>query len=572
MRRGPAALGPRLAAAGLGVLALYVLSSLGAPLGAVGDDALHILLARAFRHGSFVLPSGLPAADPLPGFAALLALPAALVEPHWDLLKLLGPLSAAAALALTWRLARRFLSEGAALSVVLLTALNAVLVDRVGLVLPDLPYLALSLFVLDAVGDARSTGALAGLAAAAAACSLLRPYGALLAVAAALALTVERGWRKAAAFGLAALTPLALWTLRGRLLSAGGGYATSLGDHAALLSEPRAFAVHAASLLGAMGGDGLLALRGSSGLLAAAGLAAAGAAAWGAARLLKRREDPRAFAIACYCVLMAVQHMLWMPVAARYILPLVPLAWILIIAGLPSPARAGKFGPTLALCAAVALPLRLDLAAARSGLRGPASFQPETMAWIRRATPPGARFQSLEWPGIALLGERTAIQPVVTEGYRDDWLAWTFEQRADWVLVSKTLALDGQFLPEAARLQETLERFALSSPYGSSARSDEREGTVVIHLQRPDPKRFEEAWTALSSARSALGRGSPAEEARARLREAVALEPRLAIAWAYLAALENDPRRRRALFAKAAALDPTSADFRAGRLQGSAAQ
>lgn len=562
MRLGPAALSPRLAAAGLGVLALYVLSTLGAPLGAIGDDALHILLARSLLHGSFTLPSGAPAADPLPGFAALLALPAALAAPHWDWLKLLGVLSAAAVLALTWRLARRFLSEGAALSVVLLTAVNAALVDRVGLVLPDLPYLALSLYVLDAAGDARKPKALAGLAAAAAACSLLRPYGALLVLAAALALAADRGWRKAAAFALAALAPLALWTLRGRLLSAGGGYAASLNG---LLSEPRAFAAHAASLLAAMGGDGLLSLRGPSGLLASAGLAAAAAAAWGAARLLKRREDPRAFAIACYCVLMAVQHLIWIPVAARYVLPLVPLAWILIIAGLPMSARPGKLVPALALCAAAALPLRLDLAAARSGLRGSASFQPETMAWIRSATPPDARFQSLEWPAIALLGERTAVQPVVTEGYRDDWLAWTFAQGADWVLVSRTLTLDGQFQPEAAGLQATLAAFALSSPYGNELYRNEREGTAVIRLRRPDAK-FHDAWKALAAARSALGYGRPAAEARALLKDAVALEPRLAVAWAYLAALETDPRRRRALFEKAAALDPTSPDFRAYRL------
>ena len=311
----------RLIAAGAtaSVGALYLLAARATPVGAAEDDALHILLARSLRHGAFAFPDGTPANDPLPGFAALLSLPAAIVDPHWEFLKIIGLLSAAAVIYLSWRLARRFLDESWALAAAALVALNPLTVTHAGLILPDLPYLALSLFLFDRMLEPGFAGA--PLIIAAAAASLLRPYGAWLIVSLGLGIAAAKGARKAASFALPSLIPLALWTWRNHLLTgAGSGYLLNMRAETVALAEPRTALLHAGGLLAAMGGEGLLSL---GRWLPLAGLVAAGAVCvaligTGAVRLLRRKPDPRAFALGAYAIILSAQHLVWMPLEARY--------------------------------------------------------------------------------------------------------------------------------------------------------------------------------------------------------------------------------------------------------------
>jgi hypothetical protein len=554
----------RLVAAGAAALGpLYLLAARALPVGAAEDDALHVLLARSLRHGAFAFPDGTPANDPLPGFAAFLTLPAAVVAPHWDLLKLVGLLSAAAVVALTYRLARRFLDERWSVAAAALVALNPLTVIHAGLILPDLPYLAVSLFLFDRMLEPGTPHAALVLAAAAA--SMLRPYGAWLIVGVALGVAAAKGARKALEFAVPSLLPLALWTWRNRLLTgAGSGYLLNMRAETAALAVPRTAALHAAGLLAAMGGDGLLSL---GRVLPLAGLVAAGTAGVllagaGAVTVLRRRKDPRLFAVAAYAIILCVQHLVWMPIEPRYVLPLIPLAWILIFSA-AAPHLKGKTAPVL-LFVVLALPaLSLDLALAAPGLRGPARFQPATMAWLRANSAPDARVQTLEPRTVALLSGRDAELPAFDAGERDAWLAWTLQQKFDYVHVVSTFAPGGFFSPDMRRTAAHLESWSRSTPYAREVFRDAEEGTTVFRVEHPDPARYLKAWSAFAAAASGFRRGAPAADVRAALDRATALEPNLALAWALRGLTASDPRERRRLLEKAAALDPTSGIIRA---------
>jgi hypothetical protein len=171
--------GPALLAAAAGAAFLHGAASLRLPLGAASDDALHLLLARNLLAGGFAVPGpgGVPVTDPLPGWPALMALPLALLDGHWGLLRLF-PLAAAALLVwASWRLARRALGEEAALFAAGAVALDHALIGWAGVSLPDILYAALSVLALSALLEAAPPRWAVPAAALAA---LLRPHGALL--------------------------------------------------------------------------------------------------------------------------------------------------------------------------------------------------------------------------------------------------------------------------------------------------------------------------------------------------------------------------------------------------------
>ena len=546
------------ATAATAAVSLYVLAARGMAVGAAEDDALQLLLARALRRGAYAFPDGTPANDPLPGFAALLALASALVQPHWDLLKLIGLASAAAVIYLTWKLARRFLEGNWALAAAGLTALSPLMLIHAGLILPDLPYLALSLLLFDRLADAGFAASPAMIAAAAAAC-LLRPQGAVLVAALALALAAAKGARRAARFAVPALAPLALWTLRNRLLTgSGSGYLLNMRAEIAALAEPRNAVLHAGGLLAALGGDGLLSFGRSLPLggLVAAGASALALAAAGAVRLV-RKEDARAFAIASYASSLLALQAVWMPLEPRYVLPLLPLAWIMILSA-SAPYLRARRAPAL-LFALLAFPaLRLDMALAAPGLRGPARFQPRTMTWLAENAAPGALIETLEPRTVELLSGRRADLPDFDAGERDGWLADALRRRVEYVHVVSTFAAGGFFTPGMRRVAELSGAWCRSTPYAAPVFHDDEEGTAVFRLSHPDPDRYLKAWAAFQDGAAALRRGERPAVVRARLDEATRLEPRLALAWALRSFVELDPARGRRLLEKAAALDPTS--------------
>ncbi|MBI3554265.1 MAG: glycosyltransferase family 39 protein [Elusimicrobia bacterium] len=175
----------------------HLRAALSVPVGFYKDDALQILLARAVRQGAFRLPGeAWPRTEPLPGFALLSLVPALVVEPHWGLLRVMGLLFFWTSLVLTWALTRQFLPAGASACVVLLVGLNPILVLNCGAVMPEIPFMALSLALLKASSQQTSGRRLAILAVGTGLATLLRPEGLALAVSLGLWIWLSEGTRK----------------------------------------------------------------------------------------------------------------------------------------------------------------------------------------------------------------------------------------------------------------------------------------------------------------------------------------------------------------------------------------
>lgn len=564
MRFGLRRPAPWVSACAAGAL-LYLARAAAEPVGRVQDDALHILLARSLAHGAFALPdaAGAPVTDPLPGFPLLLAVPAALVEPHWGLLKVFGLLSAAALAALTWKLAKRVLPPSAAACAAGLTALNPVLLSYSGVITPDIPYAALSLGLLELAARPASTGRLVLLAAGAAFACLLRPYGALLAACLGLALLLRDGAKKAAAFTAAALAPLALWTWRNHVVAGTvTAYAVNWRSQVASLGEPGAQGAHVGRFL-ELGGRELLGLPGLSAASAiAAGAAALLLAALGALRSVKRSEEPWLFAAAAYASLVMALHATWTGFDPRYLLPLLPLLWIFIIEG-AAPLLRSRAGAAVGAAAVLGtLALSADLGLTTRALEGSFALQPETMAWIRAQTTPAARFQTVRPASLRLLTGRPASPPSLQASSRDAWLAAALHEGVEYVHAEAVYAVGG-FVPAGLEaVAPNLARWARSSLYVSQSFASPSEGTIIFKLAHPDPRAYLRAWSELQAAGEELARGRR-DEARERLEKAVKLEPELASAWAALSGFETKRGRKLADLEKAAMADPSSAEIAA---------
>ncbi len=520
-----------IGAALAGIAGVYVLSALGLPLGAYNDDALHVLLAQSLRLGHYLRPDGGPETTFLPGMPALLALPAWLVEPHFGRLRLVGICSTLSAALLSWRLLRRALPRAWADVAAPLVALNWVLVDYSGSVMPDIPLLALTLLAL--LLYERRAKALWAVCATAA---LLRPEGALLILAIGAALWLEEGAAASLRFALPAAAPLAAWLVRNRLTAGEATHYLSFGR----LGAP------AGALLGELFGRSLF---GGPAVLA---LLAAPLAFWGAARAWRRRRWTRPAAL--YLGLYLLVHLLWKGVSEHYLLPILTLVWLFIADGAET-----LLPPQLALALAslaLAGSLARDATLAAAGAKGPVRFQPATMGWIEKSTPRDAKIQSLRYAAVALWAGRRCETPGYFGLSRDAWLADALSKGVSFVHVEPGLAMTGVFPDQAAPMLERLPLWAASSPYLKVVFASKSEGSVVIQVSHPDPRRFLRAYETYQDAGRALARGAP-DEARERLAEALALEPNLAYGWAVLALEERSPAKKLAELERAAAADPT---------------
>ncbi|MBI5211652.1 MAG: hypothetical protein HY927_16910 [Elusimicrobia bacterium] len=540
-------------AAAIGLI--HVLTALGRPFCSNTDEALFILLARSLTQGSYALPGGLsqPATDPLPGLPAILALPVRLLEPHWELFWVVGLAFSAAVFVLTWRLARRLLSPEAACAATALTMLNVPLVGHAGMIDDAVPALALTLAVLGGLARPLSTRSALALAAGGSLIAMIRPTGLLLVLAVAAVIFARRGRRLGLTFLAPALTVFALWMLRNRL--AGGtvaGYVGQWKSHLAFLDQSGGQWAHAARLLRLLFGEGLLGLAGwPAAAQTAAGAAALLLAGRGASRLLRGPDEPVVFAIACYGVLTLALHATWSALTLRYLIPLVPLAWILLAAA-GEPLMKGRPAAAAALTLLLAAPsLRQDLGLAAWAFKRQPVIQPATMAWLRDNTPPSARVESVACTVVMLLADREAVC-AASYGNRDEWLASLLEKGVGYAHLVTAFEVDGLF-PDATKAELS---WAKSSPYLVESYRNGDEGTVVYQVRHPSPARYRKAWAAYRTAGMAATLGKDRLFVRRMLKEAVAEEPELALAWALLAQSEPDAAQRLRYLRKAARSDP----------------
>ncbi|MDD5655878.1 MAG: hypothetical protein PHF00_01300 [Elusimicrobia bacterium] len=512
----------------------------GYPVGLFQDDALHILLARALEHFSFALPGRAPAADPLPGMAAILALPVRLAGSHFGWLRWIPLAAGWVAVFLSFRLLRRVLPETLAMLGAVLTAFNPTLLENAGIVRPDLVFLAAALAAFDAL----ASGALAWAALWAALAGMLRPHGALLIAACGAALWLRGGRRRAMVWTAAAGLPLAVWSLR-NLLAAGtaSDYVSNLGLRLSA-AGPWQWAAALADIFG----KGLLAVPGGS--WAAPAIIIPGAV--GAVRLSRTCPGSWTLAAALYAGGFVLLQAAWGVADPRYVLALLPMAWLFALAAAGS-SRTRPAAVAAALCLAAGASADAGLLRAR---RARAELWPRTLAWIRAATPPQARFQTMFPMPVMLLTDRQAFEPPLAFN-RDSWLAFCLSERIDYLHLDRAVGRWSTLpAPRRAVLRE-LPRWAASTPYAAEVYRDEGEGSAIFRLAQPEPARYLKGFARYLSALDALASGAEPKTVRAGLLEAAALEPRLALPWAMLGHLASDAKEKRECLAKALRLDPT---------------
>jgi hypothetical protein len=563
--RGPLHRGLTAAAAAGAVLAavLLILCARGRPFGSITDEAFHVRLALALaRHGAFALPGpfGGPVTDPLPGFALLLALPAALLAPRWDLLWPLGAAASLAAAFLAWRLARALLPEGAAAAAGLLAAFSPALAAQSGAAMPDALYAAVcaAAFLFIASGR-RGRRAFAALAALGGLAAILRPDGFLLLAAAALGWGARRGRREGLALAGWGALPLLAVLARNRLVA---GSATVYAPRAAaqafaaLGSLPeRAWSV--ASVLLGKGAAGAAGWPGPAAALA--GLLLLAAAARGTRALLRGGRRPAALALGLFAAGTLGVRLLWPFSSERYALPLLAPLWILAAAGLEGLGPAPRAGG-LVLAAALGLSaLRADAELARDRARPRPPARAALSAWVRARLPPDARLESFACQPLALLSDR-AVECPAGRFPREAWISGLLGDGVGWVQEDAGWRPDGYFPPGLRRFAAERARWL------EDGRDFERvyagPDGAVYRLRPRDAARYRAAWTAFAAASADLGRGD-VRALRADLDEAVRLNPRFSAALAMRALLEKDPARAAARMRLAARADPGDPRIRA---------
>lgn len=452
---------------------LHGLSSLNNPPGSVLDESYFLLLARSLRHGAYAVPdaAGIPVSDPLPGFSLALTLPVWLLEPHWHALRLLSLAAAAAAVYLTYRLAARVLEPKTAGVVAALCALNGALVQLGGQLAPDIPFMALSLLLIDRLASlARAPGLSLILIAALAA--LTRPHGLLLVFSVALAVGWRWGWRRGSSFFCLSLIPLSLWLARNKYLAlTAASYADNWKAQTLQFSGLAAQLRHAVELLSTLMADGVLGLDGfppSIKLVFAALMTWAAAA--GARQLLKKRGEPWLLALALFPALVICLHITWKPLFPRYSVPLLAPALIFIAAGVEKLSSGRKSIAFAGAALALLLSVRQSLPTAWAGVRSPELvFQPRTMAWIKARTPPDAKFQSFLPASVSLLTGRPAYLPDLRHADRRSWEASLTRDGFDYVSINRSWLASGGYLPYGA-----LSFIALYQPWSEASPSLKR--------------------------------------------------------------------------------------------------
>jgi hypothetical protein len=468
------------------ISALYILAALRLPVGIYNDDAANVLLARSLRHGAYSFPGGLGAPEEyMPAFPLLLVVPALIVEPHWNFLRAIGLAFAALCLFLTWRLARRFLSKEAAAAVVLLTAINPVLVGLGGLVTPSLAYLALTLALIDGVGAAESRRNFLWLAAGAGIAPLLRPQGAVLVGCLALAQWHRRGLKRGLEFLSLALLPALAWTARNHLRAGSSrDYVDTWRQQIAALGET-SILERAAGFLSPIFGNAFLQVPGTAFVQGVFGTGVIALALTGAFFLLKKREDARVFVLSSYVAGLLVLHMTWKWIDPRYLIPFVPLLWILIVAAATKLLRERRALLGALLAVFVAFPLPFDLSRARLGLHGSVEFQPETMAWIRGNVPASARLASMNNYSVALYTGRECLAQLAVR-HAGQWVAQSRLDRVDYLHVVLPRPDDEFNVAEfPAGYQPAFARWLDARPEATQLYHNLDEGALVYRMNRP---------------------------------------------------------------------------------------
>lgn len=307
----------------LAFAALQAAAFPGQWFGAEGDEALYALLSRSLLRGHYGL--GIFPGDPLfsqvtPGWPLLLA-PAALVSGDsplgyqaWSFLWL----AACDALAFLWFRRRMGRAQAAALTA--LFALNPLVVSRAGVVMPELPGLAMVLAVLLMVDRPRPAPGLASGAVLAAA-YLVRPALLPLCIAVPVAYWLRGLRRDAVASAALAAGTWAAWRLWARWAGGFSDFGEGMGalSGAGFSHFPAVLSHNLLESIRLWGGT-MTPAGGPPAVATALGAAVALLAGFAAARRLRTRPD----AAALFLAGSVLMHLAWPWWYERYLPPLVP--------------------------------------------------------------------------------------------------------------------------------------------------------------------------------------------------------------------------------------------------------
>lgn len=426
--------------------------------GAEGDEALYALLARSLlqgRYGLEVLPGD-------PGFYE--------VTPGWPLL--LAPVAAAAgdsplgyqAWAFLWLAvcdllvflwSRRRFGTGPALALTLLFGLNPLVLSRAGVVMPELPGLALTLSVLLLVERSRPVPGplLGGLLGS---CYLVRPALLPLVPACAAALWTQ-GRRREAAWALG--LPAAVWaswrlwvSSRGGFSDAGEGFLALAGAGWRLWPSAAAFNLREAC---ALWGRTMLP---AAGFASAELLLGAALGVLACVTTLRRLKQAPADAAALFLAGSALLHAAWPWWYERYLAALLPFAILAVWEGVR---RLGASERAMLRGAAVLvlLPLPFQAVPMAVGVGKDRDRPPlETYGFLKNL-PPDGLIASVHYPRDAWYAGRPCVplpaqplEPAALRRLRVRWVLW--EEAHDF---GSSL---GEDFPPARRLRAWSESLA----------------------------------------------------------------------------------------------------------------
>lgn len=398
-------------------LSVFVLTALGLlPMGYIGqdhDDALYFLAAQSLREGHYrhwFLPGTPPITNLTPGFPAFLAPIAFLFPDNALACQLWTGLALLACTGAVWLLFRRRQDAPAAVLLTGLFALNPLVLGRLGVVMPEAPFLLGTLGFLHLWEKNRLPDFAAG--AWLSALYLIRPAALPLWGAVGASLLIQRRYRSLIkTFAVPAATYL-LWA---RWSGQGGGVEESIELNLLYGGKgPGQWILNAglnAAQLARTWGATLLPLpwaRGAAAPALGAGLLALSAG--GAVRGLRKNPSD---VVLGFLGLSVAMHLAWPWWYDRYLLPLLPFLW-LSLATLStnldrrfSPrVRWGLLGGILALSFFGQSVFWFDPAARRSEPELADSYQ-----WIKSHTSPGDGFVSLFYGRDLIHTQRVFLPP-----------------------------------------------------------------------------------------------------------------------------------------------------------------
>jgi len=405
-----------------------------------GDNAAYLTLAHTLLEGGGYVESWDPAAPPHtkypPVYPLLLAAAMALGAGSWVAFKALSAGAVVGTVLLAFLWARRRVGVWPALGIALLLALSEAFLWAGSWILSEPLFLLLTMGAIVALegSDARSSprpwllalgGALAILAL------FTRTAGLPLVGAVGVAFLLQRRWRGAAAFGVAAAIPLLLWWIRGRGTRVGGyvsefllvdPYRPELGPVGVAGLGARAWENLVGYATVHIPG-GLAGVRG--GLVPLLGIALLVLAAIGWLRATRRRAGVAELFAPLYAVLILIWPAVWS--GDRFALPLYPLLLVWGWEAIAAPWK-GSVRATRVVGGIAALLFLIPAAGAWGGARLLATQCREAVArggpWACYAPPVQDWVEAARWAGVVLpdgavvFNRKPSLHYVVSGGVR----------------------------------------------------------------------------------------------------------------------------------------------------------